>query len=210
MHDLAFRCKLVHWAFVDLHRRLLSPLGITPARLDLLQALADEDNCHYGAALGRILGVTRQTIHDMVDALAALGLLRRLPQDERTRIVPLELTDAGRALLDDVFAVFVRSGVALKSAARTLLDFPRDPAKVRAFVESARRIQTSLQRRGCHVPQAVGPDDVDAGAGLDDRLEPVFDRALRLCRRAFAWLPMEYVTKDLEDDAARPLESLAF
>jgi len=210
MHDLAFRCKLAHWAFVDLHTKLLAPLGITPARLDLLHALADEDNADYGAALARILGVARQTIHEMTDALVARGLVRRLPRDERTRIVPLRLTDAARALLDDVFAVFVRSGVTLKSAARTLRDAPRDAAKVRAFVESARCIQGSLGRVGCHVSPSIDPDEAVGGTDLDDRLRPLFDGALRTCRRAFALLPIEYVSKDLDDPAYRPLEMLAF
>lgn len=210
MHALAYRSKRAHWAFVDINTRLLAPLGITPARLDLLHALADDRNENYGAALGRILGVARQTVWDMVTSLVALGLVRRLPREDRSRVVRLELTAAAHALLDDVFAVFFRSGVALKAAARTLLDAPRDHAKVDAFVASAARIQSSLRRYGMHVVPAVDPDDVDGGAALRPRLRRVFDRALRILRDRFAWLPSEYIVQDLAHPSPGPLESLAF
>ncbi len=210
MHVLAYRCKRAHWAFVDINTRLLAPLGITPARLDLLQALGDERNENYGAALGRILGVARQTVWDMVDSLVALGLVRRLPREERSRVVRLELTIAARALLEDVFAVFVRSGVALKAAARTLLDAPRTHPKVDAFVASAARIQSSLRRCGMHRVPAIEPKDADGGARLGPKLRRVFDRALRVLRERFAWLPADYVVQDLAHDAPGPLEDLAF
>jgi len=210
MHMLAYRAKRVHWSFVDLHRVLLAPLKTTPARLDLLQALADGDCPAYCAAIARYLGVARQTAHEIVVALEALGLVLRKPREERTRIVPLEITSAARALLDDVFAVLVRSGVAQKAAARTLHDPPRKPERLEAFTTSARRIQSSLQTYGRHVPAAVEPEEVDAGAHLEPRLRWIFDRALRVCRDRFALLPIEYVMEDLRADPAGPLESLAF
>ena len=63
---LAYRAKRVHWSFVDFHRTLLAPLRTTPARLDLLQALADGDCPAYCAAIARYLGVARQTAHEIV------------------------------------------------------------------------------------------------------------------------------------------------
>lgn len=209
MHRLAYRCKRAHWSFVDLHRQLLAPLLTTPARLDLLQALADCDPT-YCAAIARHLGVTRQTAHEMIVSLEALGLLVRKRPKERTRIVLLELTEKARSLLDDVFAVFVRSGVALKVAARVLLDHLRKPAKVAAFVSSALRIQRSLRGAGCHFPSEVEVEEADGGAPLEPRLRTVFDRALRLLRARFEWLPIEYVTQDLVADPTGPVEALAF
>ena len=209
MHHLAYRCKRAHWSFVGLHRDLLAPLLTTPARLDLLQALADLGHT-YCAEVARHLGITRQTAHEIIVSLEALGLVVRKRREHRTRIVWLGLTETARTLLDEVFAVFVRSGVALKVAARTLLAPPRDPAKVDAFTRSARQIQRSLQTRGSHRAPDVEPEEADGGAPLAPRLRKVLERAIRILQKRFEWLPMDYVTQDLVADPTGPLEDLPF
>lgn len=194
MNALSFLAKRCHLKAVRLNTVALSLVGITPARLDLLQAIARRP---YDSAkqisLAVFLGVSRQTIGKMLIALEKLGLVLRGEDDADRRCLFVELTEAGRALLDRVRAIYLRSGVAAKAEARMLVDLPRNPEKNAAFAELANTMRYALDDCAGFMPERHDIMKCDAGAPLagDDRL--AFDAVCDYMRWRFRHLPLHYL-----------------
>ncbi|WP_225846683.1 MarR family winged helix-turn-helix transcriptional regulator [Streptomyces sp. HPF1205] len=82
-------------------RRLLEPLGITPAQARLLRALAHCEEPPRMADLAQRLEVVPRAVTTLVDALEAQELLRRVPDPHNRRVTRIELRPGGaRALLE--------------------------------------------------------------------------------------------------------------
>jgi DNA-binding MarR family transcriptional regulator len=83
-------------------RRLLEPLGITPAQARLLRALAHCDEPPRMADLAQRLEVVPRAVTTLVDALEERELLRRVPDPHNRRVIRIELSDGGRRALADL------------------------------------------------------------------------------------------------------------
>ncbi|WP_327292372.1 MarR family transcriptional regulator [Streptomyces sp. NBC_01198] len=83
-------------------RRLLEPLGITPAQARLLRTLAHCDEPPRMADLAQRLDVVPRAVTTLVDALEEQELLRRVPDPHSRRVIRIELCDGGRRALDDL------------------------------------------------------------------------------------------------------------
>ena len=80
----------------------LAARGLTPTQLGVLEALL-----HQGAMTHRDLGrkvlTSAGNMTDVVDKLERRGLVRRVRDQADRRAVRVELTDAGQALIQEVF-----------------------------------------------------------------------------------------------------------
>jgi DNA-binding MarR family transcriptional regulator len=83
-------------------RRLLEPLGITPAQARLLRTLAHCDEPPRMADLAQRLDVVPRAVTTLVDALEEQELLRRVPDPRNRRVIRIELRDGGRRALADL------------------------------------------------------------------------------------------------------------
>jgi DNA-binding MarR family transcriptional regulator len=82
-------------------RRLLEPLGITPAQSRLLRTLAYCPGPPRMADLAQRLDVVPRAVTTLVDALEARELVRRVPDPHNRRVTRIELREGGhRALLE--------------------------------------------------------------------------------------------------------------
>ena len=132
MHQIAFATKRAFHGFLRTTRKLFAAHGLTPARFDLLYALAGGGPIEpysaagYQSTLRRRLGVTAPVVSRMLGALERLGWIRRETdhRDRRQRIV--RLTAEGWARLSVVRRVALRSVERLVTAAICFRD-PRDP-----------------------------------------------------------------------------------
>jgi len=77
---------------------LVSDIGLTSARWQVLGAVALADAPQPVAHLARAMGLTRQSVQRIVDALVAEGLLRLEPNPHHVRARLVRLTDTGAAL----------------------------------------------------------------------------------------------------------------
>jgi DNA-binding MarR family transcriptional regulator len=77
------------------HRRLMEPLGITPAQARLLRTLAHCDEPPRMADLAQRLDVVPRAVTTLVDALEERGLVRRAPDPDNRRVIRIELLDPG-------------------------------------------------------------------------------------------------------------------
>lgn len=82
-------------------RRLMEPLGITPAQSRLLRVLGHCDEPPRMADLAQRLDVVPRAVTTLVDALEELELVRRVPDPHNRRVIRIELRDSGaRALAE--------------------------------------------------------------------------------------------------------------
>ena len=110
MHPIFFGLKRAHHASLSVSRPLLRPFDLTPARFDMMCALAQ----HVGLTqtdLANILGVKPPTVSRMVKALLQLGLVEKTGADD-LRLRYVHLTDLGEALLEEALHAIVSSGAA--------------------------------------------------------------------------------------------------
>lgn len=80
-------------------KRLLEPVGITPAQSRLLRAVAHYEQPPRMADLAARLEVVPRAVTSLVDGLEAAGRVRRVPDPTNRRVVRIELTEAGRETL---------------------------------------------------------------------------------------------------------------
>jgi DNA-binding MarR family transcriptional regulator len=82
-------------------RRLMEPLGITPAQSRLLRTLAHCAEPPRMADLAARLDVVPRAVTTLVDALEVRELVRRVPDPHNRRVTRIELLEGGgQALLD--------------------------------------------------------------------------------------------------------------
>lgn len=98
---------LLHRLLRDIRRSAtssLGPAGQAPGQVRMLRVL---QHCDGPLRLGHVasaLDVAPRSVTSKVDAAEADGLVRRVADPTDRRATLIELTDAGRALLDDVSA----------------------------------------------------------------------------------------------------------
>ncbi|MEW2091517.1 MarR family transcriptional regulator [Streptomyces sp. NPDC006682] len=95
--------------------RQLEPIGITPAQFRLLRTTAHyEGGAPRMADLAERLDVVPRAVTTLVDGLEASGRVRRAPDPTNRRVVRVEITEEGRAVLRSMRA-------ARKAAAEEIL-----------------------------------------------------------------------------------------
>ncbi len=193
VHIVNFSIKRTHHRILRFTRGILRPFAITPARLDMLQAIDRSSEVPTQSEIARMLGVTRQTVSEMLDALESLGLVERVDDEVDRRRTLVVLTSAARTLLRRAHAILVRSGVANVAAARMLVDPPKDPAQVAALVDLTKKVRRSLHDFARFVPPRVDIDEQDFGRSLDDADRAIYARVVRYCQTWFNHLPMHYL-----------------
>lgn len=82
---------------------MLAPSGVTRAEFDVLGALARSRRPLRASEVTAVTMVSGAATTKHADRLVAQGLVRRRPYERDGRVVLLELTDAGRALVDEQF-----------------------------------------------------------------------------------------------------------
>ncbi|MEW1859603.1 MarR family transcriptional regulator [Streptomyces sp. NPDC088194] len=80
-------------------RRLMEPLGITPAQSRLLRTLAHCEAPPRMADLAQRLDVVPRAVTTLVDALEELELVRRVPDPHNRRVIRIELREDGARAL---------------------------------------------------------------------------------------------------------------
>ncbi|MGX1481783.1 DNA-binding MarR family transcriptional regulator [Streptomyces griseus] len=94
--------------------RQLEPIGITPAQFRLLRTTAHYEGAPRMADLAERLDVVPRAVTTLVDGLEAIGRVRRAPDPTNRRVVRIEITEEGRAVLRSMRA-------ARKAAAEEIL-----------------------------------------------------------------------------------------
>jgi DNA-binding MarR family transcriptional regulator len=110
-------------------------VGLEPLRA--LQSIGRRGPSMVGE-LGDDLGLVPSTASRLSDRLAEAGLITRRPAPSNRRSTLLELTDAGRAILDELVALRIR---AFGEVAEQMSDRDRD-----ALVQGARAFTAAQQR----------------------------------------------------------------
>jgi DNA-binding MarR family transcriptional regulator len=83
-------------------RRLMEPLGVTPAQARLLRALAHCPEPPRMADLAQRLEVVPRAVTTLVDALEGQDLVRRVPDPDNRRVIRIELQDDGARVLREL------------------------------------------------------------------------------------------------------------
>jgi DNA-binding MarR family transcriptional regulator len=109
MHRILFSIKRADQTSRALQRKLLEGFGITPARFDLLVAIASKRGCVMQRDIHAMLGVRRSTAHRMILALEELGFITRTFQHRR--LIWVNLTKAGVTLTRRVRKHVIRTGM---------------------------------------------------------------------------------------------------
>ncbi|GGY87639.1 MarR family winged helix-turn-helix transcriptional regulator [Streptomyces nitrosporeus] len=79
--------------------RQLEPVGITPAQFRLLRTVTHYETPPRMADLADRLDVVPRAVTTLVDGLETSGRVRRLADPANRRVVRVEITDEGRAVL---------------------------------------------------------------------------------------------------------------
>ncbi|MFC9947844.1 MarR family winged helix-turn-helix transcriptional regulator [Streptomyces pratensis] len=79
--------------------RQLEPIGITPAQFRLLRTTAHYEGPPRMADLAERLDVVPRAVTTLVDGLEASGRVRRAPDPTNRRVIRIEITEEGRAVL---------------------------------------------------------------------------------------------------------------
>ena len=83
---------------------------MTPAQTRLLRAIARAEKPWRMGELATFMGVVPRSATDLVDALEQAGLVERRADPENRRSLLVTLTDAGRAVQDDMAAARAQAG----------------------------------------------------------------------------------------------------
>ncbi|WP_265521091.1 MarR family winged helix-turn-helix transcriptional regulator [Oerskovia flava] len=105
--DSAEFLTLLHAAMRQVRRDAgarLRPAGTTPGQYRLLHVLARCDGPRRLSALATTLDVAPRSITSKVDDAEDAGLVRRIPDPTDRRATLVELTDEGRAVVEEIGA----------------------------------------------------------------------------------------------------------
>ncbi|MGI9383587.1 MAG: MarR family winged helix-turn-helix transcriptional regulator [Methyloligellaceae bacterium] len=157
--------------------------GLNPAQWEALRYLARCNRfSNSPGALTDYLGATKGTVSQTLIALVRKGLVIKGPRQGQRRSVALELTEAGRTLLEqDPWRSVERTGTALPAPARRLL---ADCLGTLLAGELARNgLKTFGFCRGCRFFEPDGAPDDEAGPHRCGLLDVTLEEsdATRIC-----------------------------
>jgi len=142
--NLMEECFQLNRSLIEVAKQLTEDLGVTGAQWGVLGALGRDDAPRTIAEAARRMGLARQSVQRVADALADQGLVEYLPNSEDRRTKLAEVTGAGRALLAEL------ETRQLAWANRTAGDLSR------ANIEEAMRLIKQIRER-----TSIDPDDID-------------------------------------------------
>jgi DNA-binding MarR family transcriptional regulator len=148
VHPLFFGLKRAHHCALRVSRWLLHGTGLTPARFDMLYAIASSGHTVLQSTLGRLLGVTRQTVSRMLASLEQLGLVlrERAHGDRRNRLV--RMTKLGALTLADAEEGPSTCGHVIELIQGALSQAPAGPqAEMEGFDTTLRRFRRFFRDR---------------------------------------------------------------
>ncbi|CAN5618974.1 hypothetical protein BH09MYX1_BH09MYX1_13980 [soil metagenome] len=128
MDGTFFEMKQAHLSAVRFGREITLPLGLTPARLDMLRAILEPGGSGISQSrLRHSLSVTKTVISVMVRSLERLEFVKRVrhPTDKRTYWV--SLTNRARAALRNAYYVLMNQGLLKMTFISVFLKMPIDP-----------------------------------------------------------------------------------
>ena len=105
--SVGFTISTTGYALSRAFRELMAPLGLEPREFALLRNVATSEGVTQ-QAIGERLGIAPSRMVAFVDALEERGLLERRQNPDDRRARALFLTPAGRALLEQAFALAVK------------------------------------------------------------------------------------------------------
>lgn len=108
--------------------RALAELGLSVAQYSALTMIKAYQPLS-SADLARLSMLTPQSAHEVVQRLDGRGLIRKFPDPHHRRIVRLEITDAGQALIQEARKLFDPVEERLLAAAGGI-----DPAAIRQWL----------------------------------------------------------------------------
>lgn len=97
MHKVLFGLKRAFQSALEWAKVVYAPIGLTPARFDMLHALF-QDEYIAQSALRRVLGVSGATISRMLKSLRELGWVDSFPDEDDRRRRFVALTERGEAV----------------------------------------------------------------------------------------------------------------
>jgi DNA-binding MarR family transcriptional regulator len=124
MNAIFFGLKRARHGTLRFMRPLLTRLGLTAARFDLLYALPQRTETWRGmrqSALRRRLGVSRATVSRMLASLEDLGVVQRERDRFDRRQKTVSLTQQGLDLIRRAKRIFIHGGLAQLSVDTALL-----------------------------------------------------------------------------------------
>ena len=149
MHTVFFALKRAHHGTLRITRSVLTQMGLTAARFDMLYAIKEGPKTGMlQSALRRALGVCRATVSRMLASLEELGLVVRTayPHDRRQRRV--ELTTRGRWRIAFAYRHITRSGWVQLAIDSALVDSEFEPrwCDFNACVNACSQLRAMLNR----------------------------------------------------------------
>lgn len=136
--DLADQLLSLTRRLHHVHKRNLSPVGITPAQSRLLRTVARSATPPRMADIAAALEVVPRAVTTLVDALEERGLVRRVPDQNNRRVVRIKVTEGGIAALKELRR-------ARRSAAEAVLA-PLSPAQRGELSELLAQLETGRGR----------------------------------------------------------------
>lgn len=131
--------------------KLFRKYGLTEAQFNVLFALRYKLRELTQSDLGKRLVVTRATITSTLDKLEAKGLVERRTVENNRRIYHVELTPAGRALLDAVEPQY-RDSIQKATAGLSM-------AQIREILRLLEPLRQGLRGVGAAYEEDAGADD---------------------------------------------------
>jgi DNA-binding MarR family transcriptional regulator len=125
MHPLSFALKRAHLRTTALGHQALAPIGLTPARFDILYALHhDPCRCRFQHQVAKVLDLTAATISKSLERLEELGLVvrERWVCDRRKKAITL--TTEGIRRLEKAVEWLITRGL-FRLAFESAFDWPR-------------------------------------------------------------------------------------
>jgi DNA-binding MarR family transcriptional regulator len=142
MGKIIFGGKMFFLGTNRLLRPWLLPFGLTPARFNMMIAIASQRGGIPQQQLRSLLGVTTATICRMLKSLEELGFIRRTPHPQNARHRWLTLTAAGAFRLREAIIDVVDSVALPFTIAELLNPFPGNRRSADAAIRKTDRIFT--------------------------------------------------------------------
>lgn len=139
IRDLVVAIFRANGALIANGNRLVADLGLTAALWQVLDALERSNGQATVAEIGRMMGLTRQSVQRSVDRLAARGLAIGLDNPAHKRAPLIALTREGRSTLQ---AINARELVSRKKILACL-----DAAEVARAIEPIMALAQELERQ---------------------------------------------------------------